>query len=79
MLTYEETLTLRAHTNELKRYNDAREKEVILVSCTEAARLCGVRRPTISAWLKEGKIHKTAIGESVGIRLDEVRKIANAM
>ncbi len=76
MLTPNETLTLQEHTAELKRFNDFREKEVVLVSCTEAARLCGVKRPTISKWINEGKIHKTAIGESIGIKLDEVRRIA---
>lgn len=49
----------------------------VLVSCIEAARLLGKTKATISAWIKCGKIHKTARGRSVGILLSEVRKIQN--
>lgn len=58
---------------ELARYNDRRNVEV-LVSCTEAARLLRKTPQTISQWLKEGRLHKRTIGESVGIPLSEVRE-----
>lgn len=44
----------------------------ILVSCHEAARLLGKTPPTISKMLKDGRLHKTTIGDSTGIRLSEV-------
>lgn len=46
--------------------------ENILVSCSEAARLLGKSAPTISAMVKDGRLHKTTIGISTGIRLSEV-------
>ncbi len=55
----------------LERRLYAREMEV-LVSCHEAARLLGKSAPTISAMLKDGRLHKTTIGISTGIRLSEV-------
>jgi len=66
------------HTAELKRFNDTRDKEQgVLVSCTEAARLCKVSRATISAWISENKLRKVARGQSVGIPLEDVRRIQN--
>lgn len=62
---------------ELKRFNDSAFDQQVLVSCTEAARLCGVTRPTISAWIKEGRIRKKVIGESVGILLGDIKRISN--
>ena len=53
-----------------KRLSD-RDVEV-LVSCHEAARLLGKSAPTISAMVKDGRLHKTTIGISTGIRLSEV-------
>lgn len=44
----------------------------VLISCTEAARLLGRTTPTISKMLKDGRLHKTTIGDSTGIRLSEV-------
>ena len=61
------------------RFNARRDADAVLVSCTEAARLCKVTRPTISVWIKEGRIHKRAIGQSVGIPLDEIRSITNPL
>jgi excisionase family DNA binding protein len=49
----------------------------VVITCTEAARLLGKTKATISAWIKCGKIHKTARGRSIGILLSEVRKIQN--
>ena len=64
-------------TAELRRYND-RFNETVLISCTEAARLLRKTPQTISQWLKEGRIHKRTIGDSVGIMLSEVREIQDS-
>ena len=58
-------------TAQLERWNDMNNDD-ILVSCTEAARLLGKSAPTISAMVKDGRLHKTTIGISTGIRLSEV-------
>lgn len=55
----------------LERRLCARDLEV-LVSCNEAARLLGKNASTISAMVKDGRLHKTTIGTSTGIRLSEV-------
>lgn len=47
----------------------------ILVSCTEAARLLGKTPPTISMMIRDGRLHKTSIDGSTGIRLSEVWKM----
>ena len=62
---------LTSVTEDIERKYERRD-ENILVSCTEAARLLGKTAPTISAMLKDGRLHKTTIGISTGIRLSEV-------
>lgn len=44
----------------------------VLVTCTEAARLLGVNNNTITRMLKEGRLHRSVIDGSTGIRLSEV-------
>lgn len=44
----------------------------VLVTCTEAARLLGVNNNTITRMLKEGRLHRSVIDGSAGIRLSEV-------
>ena len=44
----------------------------VLVTCTEAARLLGVNNNTITSMLKEGRLHRTTIDGSTGIRLSEI-------
>lgn len=44
----------------------------VIVSCTEAARLLGVGRNTISNMIRDGRLNKSVIGQSVGIRLSEI-------
>lgn len=61
-------------TAQLERWNDINNND-ILVSCTEAARLLGKTPPTISKMIKDGRLNKTTIGGSTGIRLSEIRKI----
>ena len=75
-LTIPDRARIEALTRELERYNAGLDEDII-VTCTEAARLLGKTKATISAWIKCGKIHKTARGRSVGILLSEVRKIQN--
>lgn len=67
------------HTAQLKRFNDYHEGEDVLVSCTEAARILGKTPGTISAWLRQGKIRKTTIGVSTGIRLRDLRDMTNPL
>lgn len=64
-------------TAELAKYN-ARMDEDVVVSCTEAARLLHRTPPTISQWIKEGRLHKVARGASVGILLKEIRELNTA-
>lgn len=44
----------------------------VLVTCTEAARLLGVKANTVTRMLKEGRLHRTTIDGSTGIRLSEI-------
>lgn len=64
-------------TAELRRYNDQFDTDVI-VSCTEAARLLRRTTPTISQMLRDGRLHKTTRGNSVGILLSEIRRFQGA-
>ena len=50
----------------------------VLVSCSEAARLLGVSATTITAMLKQNRLHKVRIGKSTGIRLSEIRSTNNS-
>ena len=54
--------------NELEIYNLD-----VLVSCNEAARLLGKSNKTISIMIKDGRLTKTTIGGSTGIRLSEIQ------
>lgn len=47
----------------------------VLVSCTEAARLLGKSPNTISKMIHDGRLHRSVIGRSTGIRLSDIRKI----
>lgn len=75
------TLRLESLAAELERVTDGLEKAIraqydnILVSCSEAGRHLDVSPTTISRYIREGRLHKTAIGQSVGIRLSEVLKM----
>lgn len=60
---------------ELKRANDAMERDNDrLVSCKEAAEICGVRVQTISAWIRKGRIHKCFRNGRTGILLSELNR-----
>jgi len=50
---------------------------VVLVSGVEAARLLGKSPQTISKMVRQGRLHRTAIGKSIGIPLSEIRRITN--
>lgn len=75
------TLRLESLAAELERVTDGLEKAIrdqydnILVSCSEAGRHLDVSPTTVSRYIREGRLHKTAIGQSVGIRLSEVLKM----
>lgn len=47
----------------------------ILVSCSEAGRQLGVSPTTVTRYIREGRLRKTTIGQSTGIRLSEVMKM----
>lgn len=47
----------------------------ILVSCLEAGRHLGVSQSTVTRYLKEGRLRKTTIGESTGIRFSDILEI----
>lgn len=44
----------------------------ILVTCTEAGRHLGVSQSTLTRYLREGKLRKTTIGGSTGIRFSDI-------
>lgn len=75
------TLRLESLAAELERVTDGLEKAIrdqydnILVSCSEAGRHLDVSPTTVSRYIREGRLHKTAIGQSVGIRMSEVLKM----
>lgn len=66
---------------ELEQVADGLERAIrdqyddILVSCSEAGRHLDVSPTTVSRYIREGRLHKTAIGQSTGIRLSEVMKM----
>lgn len=50
----------------------------IIVSCTEASRLLGKSKKTVSMMIRDGRLRKVTIGESTGIRLSDIRNIQHA-
>lgn len=54
-----------------------REQDVV-VSCTEAARLLGKTRKTVSMMLRDGRLKKVTIGESNGILLSAIQDLHQA-
>jgi len=62
---------LREIANELTDYGSPTEE--ILVSCREAARLLHKNPTTISLMVRDGRLTKTTIAGSTGIRLSEIR------
>lgn len=68
----------RERIDKLTNILEKKEGEgVVLVSCIEAARIIGKTPQTVSKMLRQGRLHKTAIGKSVGIPLSEIRSITN--
>ena len=56
--------------------NERRDNDdVVIVSCKEAARLLGVSPKTVSMMLRDGRLDKSTIGGSTGIRLSQIRDI----
>lgn len=47
----------------------------VLISCTEASRLLGKSKTTISTMIREKRLEKVTIGESTGIRLSDVLEL----
>ena len=47
----------------------------IIVSCTEAARLIGRSKKTVSAMVRDGRLKKVMIGDSRGILLSSIHDI----
>ena len=47
----------------------------VLVSCTEASRLLGKSKTTISTMIREKRLEKVTIGDSTGIRLSDVLEL----
>lgn len=66
---------------ELEQVADGLERAIrdqyddILVPCSEAGRHLDVSPTTVSRYIREGRLHKTVIGQSTGIRLSEVMKM----
>lgn len=76
-LTAPDRARIDALVCQLDRYNAQFDTDVI-VSCIEAARLLKRTPPTISVWIREGRLHKVTIGQSSGILLSEIRNIQNS-
>lgn len=64
----------RIITEYLERTVKERDRGV-LVSCKEAARLLGKSAKTVSMMLRDGRLTKTTIGGSTGIRLADILEI----
>ena len=60
-------------TEQIEKMNSA-TTEVVLVSCKEAARLLGTSSKTVSVMIRDGRLTKTRIGPSTGIRLSDIRE-----
>ena len=67
---------LEAVVNRLEKSLDQSD---VLVSCNEAARLLRKSPTTISIMIREGRLKKTTIGKSTGIRLSEIWEQAAGM
>lgn len=52
-------------------------KEDKIYSCTDAAKLIGVTRQSISRFIREGRIKKVSRGGKVGIPKSEIDKITD--
>ena len=59
--------------NELSDYGAPQEE--ILISCREAARLLHRTPSTISLMIQDGRLTKTTISGSTGIKLSEIRQM----
>lgn len=53
-------------------------RDDVLVSCSEASRLLGKTRTTISVMIREKRLNKVTIGESTGIRLSDIMAIKSS-
>ena len=78
----EETLdqliqTVRETNAKLETIVDSLSGAEILVSNNEAARLLGITPPTVSAMVRQHRLHRVTIGQSTGIRLSEIRTMKN--
>ena len=66
---------LTSLVNELRRYNDLNEgSSDRLLSVSEAAEVIGVRRQTVSRYLRQGRLHKVSRGGKSGILLSEATR-----
>jgi len=74
-LSVSDRARIDALTTELAKYNRSNEK-VILVGCSEAARLLQKTPATISTMLRDGRLKKLTIGRSTGIPLADVERLA---
>lgn len=63
----------------VSRLEQTLDQSDILVSCNEAARLLHKSPTTISKMIRAGRLAKTTIGISTGIRLSEIREQAAGM
>ena len=77
-----ETIELSAQDRErmdtLIELIERNQRNDIIVSCTEAARLIGRSKKTVSMMIRDGRLRKVTIGESTGIRLSDIRNIQHA-
>ena len=66
-------IAIESIAHELKRANDASDAENRrIVSCAEAAEICGVAPQTISVWIRKGIVNKVRQNGRTGIPLDEL-------
>ena len=76
-MTQTEIDVMREHTAALNRYLD-HQGTTVLISSTEAARLLGRTRQTISSLIRRGKLRKITVGSSTGLELHKVLALRKA-
>lgn len=72
IFTDEDRKLLRDLTEQLRRRNELDSVDHLL-SCRQAANELGVTRQTISAMIRQGRLHKVERGGRTGILLSEIK------
>lgn len=76
-LSLQDRALLSDLVHELRRFNDnSKRSPDRVLSCSEAAALCGRTRQTVSRWIRDGRLHKVTRGCRTGILESELNQIS---